>query len=93
VQSLVYSGNEWLSFKGLLPSKEAAKDPANWRMWPIAMVPVTLVGLGLATRVWNAKPKAAAAVPVAPKPPGEAGEDPALAATVPAVEASGSERK
>ncbi|MFO0761405.1 MAG: MFS transporter [Byssovorax sp.] len=46
---------------GLLPAKEAAKDPANWRVWPIAMLPLTVVGLFLATRVWNAKPKAGGA--------------------------------
>lgn len=95
-------------FKGLLPSKEAAKDPASWRMWPVAMLPVVVVGLVLATRVWNAKPKAAAAPPAQPNPAPtmEAGaamlaatgtdgagsgqdEDPALAATVAASEASG----
>jgi OPA family glycerol-3-phosphate transporter-like MFS transporter len=31
-------------------------DPANWWVWPAAMIPVALVGLFLATRVWNAKP-------------------------------------
>ena len=87
VQSLVYGGNELLSLKGLLPSKEAAKDPANWRSWPIAMVPVAIVGLVLATRVWNAKPKAAVAVPVAPSPDAGAAEDPALAATVAVTDA------
>ncbi|MCK6506013.1 MFS transporter [Myxococcota bacterium] len=32
-------------------------DPANWLGWPLAMVPLALVGLLLATRVWNATPK------------------------------------
>ena len=32
-------------------------DPANWQAWPIAMVPLALLGLLLATRIWSAKPK------------------------------------
>ena len=32
-------------------------DPANWLGWPVAMVPLALIGLLLATRIWNAKPK------------------------------------
>jgi MFS transporter, OPA family, glycerol-3-phosphate transporter len=32
-------------------------DPANWRPWPLAMVPMAAIGLILATRLWNAKPK------------------------------------
>lgn len=34
-----------------------ATDPSNWTWWPIAMVPMALIGAVLATRVWNAKPK------------------------------------
>lgn len=41
----------------LLPSGEAQKDPANWSMWPLVMIPLALVGLLLALRIWNAKPK------------------------------------
>jgi MFS transporter, OPA family, glycerol-3-phosphate transporter len=69
VQSILYGGKEgW--FTGLLPAKEAAKDPANWKKWPIAMLPVAVIGFILATRVWNAKPKSAvvAKAPV-PAPP------------------------
>lgn len=102
-QSAVYGGigsGDAPFLKGVLPSKEAAKDPANWRMWPIVMLPVALTGLVLATRVWNAKPRAAA--PPAqpdPAPTMEAGaaqivaagadaEDPALAATMAAPDAT-----
>ena len=35
----------------------AATDPANWKAWPLAMVPMALIGLILALRLWNAKPK------------------------------------
>ncbi|MFO0588265.1 MAG: MFS transporter [Polyangiaceae bacterium] len=82
-QSVVYGGfgpekAPW--FKGLLPGKEMSKDPANWRAWILAMLPVAVVGGLLATRVWNAKPKAAAPPP--PPVPGDLEEDPALAETV-----------
>ncbi|MDF1800157.1 MAG: MFS transporter [Planctomycetota bacterium] len=33
-----------------------ATDPDNWIAWPVAMVPLALLGLILATRVWSAKP-------------------------------------
>ncbi|MCP4292753.1 MAG: MFS transporter [bacterium] len=34
-----------------------ATDPANWKAWPLAMIPLAAIGLILATRLWNAKPK------------------------------------
>ena len=33
-----------------------AADPANWAVWPISMIPLALLGMLFATRVWNAKP-------------------------------------
>jgi OPA family glycerol-3-phosphate transporter-like MFS transporter len=46
----------------LLPSGPAAKDVSNWYSWPVAMIPVAVVGLALAASVYNAqvKPRAAA---------------------------------
>ena len=43
----------------LLPEKGSpeAADIANWKIWPYLMIPVAAVGLILAIRVWNAKPK------------------------------------
>jgi OPA family glycerol-3-phosphate transporter-like MFS transporter len=42
----------------ILPKEGAGADnPASWGNWPIAMLPVAIVGFVLATRVWNAKPK------------------------------------
>lgn len=41
----------------VLPKDAAAKVTDNWWAWPLVMVPAALVGLLLATRVWNAKPK------------------------------------
>ncbi|HTJ84770.1 MAG TPA: MFS transporter [Polyangiaceae bacterium] len=43
--------------KGILPDGDAQKVAANWRYWPLVMAPFALLGLLLATRVWNAKPK------------------------------------
>jgi OPA family glycerol-3-phosphate transporter-like MFS transporter len=62
-----------LTYGFLLPREEfdasgaligPVTDPAEWIWWPVAMVPMALIGLLLATRVWNAKPTVA----VAPKP-------------------------
>jgi OPA family glycerol-3-phosphate transporter-like MFS transporter len=36
-----------------------ATDPSNWLPWPIAMVPIALLGVILAARVWHARPQAA----------------------------------
>lgn len=40
-----------------LPTGDDAKLAANWTSWPVAMVPVAIVGLLLCLRVWNAKPR------------------------------------
>ncbi len=32
-------------------------DPKNWIAWPLAMIPFAALGLFLATRLWNARPK------------------------------------
>jgi len=63
IDGFVYlgTGAQSLLYARILPSGDAAKDPANWKQWPIAMIPVAIVGLGLATRLWNARPKPAAA--------------------------------
>jgi len=68
IDGFVYMGTAVmaLTYGFLLPSDaepEVAGDPANWISWPIAMVPVALIGFLLATRVWNAKPQ-----PKKPKP-------------------------
>ncbi len=34
-----------------------ATDPANWRAWPVVMIPVAAIGLVLALRLWHSKPQ------------------------------------
>ncbi|HJO26871.1 MAG: MFS transporter [Planctomycetes bacterium] len=69
IDGFVYLGTAIMSmtYAILLPQEEfdgAGKltgpvtEPDNWSAWPWAMVPITLLGLFLATRVWGAKPEA-----------------------------------
>ena len=59
IDGFVYAGTAVMSFTYaiLLPNGDAQAVVSNWNAWPIAMVPVAIIGLVLATRVWNAKPK------------------------------------
>jgi len=68
IDGFVYLGTAVMSFTYalVLPAEQLdaagkivgpATDPANWRPWPVAMIPMAAIGLILATRVWNAKPK------------------------------------
>jgi OPA family glycerol-3-phosphate transporter-like MFS transporter len=72
IDGFVYLGTGVMSFTYalLLPREEldaagqlvgAATDPGAWRAWPISMVPLALIGLVLAWRIRNAKPKSKAA--------------------------------
>ncbi|MFO0678361.1 MAG: MFS transporter [Polyangiaceae bacterium] len=65
IDGFVYLGtaSEAFVLKAVLPGKENGADKivANWWTWPAAILPVAIVGLLLATRVWNAKPTRAAA--------------------------------
>jgi OPA family glycerol-3-phosphate transporter-like MFS transporter len=75
IDGFVYLGTglQSILYGRILPSDPADKDPANWRQWPLAMLPVAVLGFFLATRVWNARPKAAAPPP-APTPQPAAAE-------------------
>jgi len=75
IDGAVYAGTalQSLLLGRILPSDDAAKDVQNWSSWPVALVPLSVAGLLLATRVWNAKPQskqapqpAAAAAPSSP---------------------------
>jgi OPA family glycerol-3-phosphate transporter-like MFS transporter len=59
IDGLVYLGTGTVSFilGKVLPEHGAAKIAANWKAWPIVILPATIVGFMLALRVWNAKPK------------------------------------
>jgi OPA family glycerol-3-phosphate transporter-like MFS transporter len=71
IDGFVYLGTGLMSITyGLLLPKDQindlgqkigpATDPSNWQAWPIAMIPLAVIGFVLALRLWNAKPKAAA---------------------------------
>ena len=68
IDGFVYLGTAVMSltYTIILPQEQldaagkivgAATDPGNWRAWPLAMIPLAVIGLVLALRVWNAKPK------------------------------------
>lgn len=62
IDGFVYLGTGLMSliYSVTLPEGPAEKVVAdNWISWPIAMIPMAIIGFFLATRIWNAKPKAA----------------------------------
>ncbi len=63
IDGCVYAGTglQAVILGKVLPDGEAAKDPANWAIWPVVMMPLAVLGLFLALRIWNAKPKSQAA--------------------------------
>ncbi len=77
IDGMVYLGTATQSilYGSILPQGDAAKDPANWGNWPVAMLPVAAFGLFLGARLWNAKP------PRKVTPPGTAAVNPLTAAS------------
>ncbi len=72
IDGFVYLGTAAMSFTyaAIMPREGldaagkiigAATDPANWKVWPVSMVPLALVGLLLAWRIRNAMPRPKAA--------------------------------
>lgn len=70
IDGFVYLGTGVMSliYGYLLPNEEFDTDgnftgpvtePENWSAWPISMIIVGVLGCFLASRLWNAKPKAA----------------------------------
>lgn len=45
----------------VLPRDAATKLATNWWTWPCAILPVAILGIYLASRLWNARPQKAAA--------------------------------
>jgi OPA family glycerol-3-phosphate transporter-like MFS transporter len=60
IDGAVYAGTALQSILlgSILPAGDVAKEPNNWGNWPLAMLPLSFLGLVLATRVWNARPQA-----------------------------------
>jgi len=83
IDGFVYAGTAFMAitYAIFLPSEELdpvtneivgpTTDPANWLPWPVAMIPMAVIGLLLATRVWNAKPQPKKVVAKAKKKPDE----------------------
>ena len=68
IDGFVYTGTAFMSglYMVMLPKDQLdtagnltgpATDPANWISWPVSMIPMSIIGLVLALKVWNAKPK------------------------------------
>jgi len=71
IDGFVYAGTAFMSglYAIILPEARleggklvgTATNPDNWLAWPLSMIPMALIGLVLARRVWNAKPKSSSA--------------------------------
>ena len=62
IDGFVYAGTGVMAlvYMFILPDDSnplVSGNPDEWIWWPVSMIPVALIGLVLATRVWNAKPK------------------------------------
>jgi MFS transporter, OPA family, glycerol-3-phosphate transporter len=59
IDGFVYLGTamQAVTYGYLLPEKgsPAGKDFSNWYAWPGAMLPMAIIGLFFATRIWNAR--------------------------------------
>ncbi len=58
IDGFVYlgTGTQAFYYARHLPSGAAEKVAENWAVWPRAMIPIALLGLGLCTMIWNARP-------------------------------------
>ncbi|MBJ6763318.1 MFS transporter [Myxococcaceae bacterium JPH2] len=81
IDGAVYAGTaiHALVYGAILPTGADMKVAANWMPWPVAMLPLAVVGLVLATRVWNAKPQPRSVPQLSPAPaagaPGRTGTE------------------
>ncbi|MBM4359163.1 MAG: MFS transporter [Deltaproteobacteria bacterium] len=59
IDGFVYlgTGTQAFLYAKTLPMGAAAKAASAWSIWPGAMIPVALIGLGLCTTIWNARPQ------------------------------------
>lgn len=58
VDGMVYLGTGLQSvvIGHITPVGEMAKDPSNWTMWPLFLMPFAIIGCFLAKRIWFALP-------------------------------------
>ncbi len=58
IDGFVYLGTAMQAgvLKSVLPSGLDQKAAGNWSTWPLAILPLAILGTLMATRVWNAKP-------------------------------------
>jgi OPA family glycerol-3-phosphate transporter-like MFS transporter len=72
IDGFVYLGTAFMSliYAIVLPKEQfdeaghlvgPVTEPSNWIGWPVAMVPMAVIGVILARKVWHAKPKKASA--------------------------------
>jgi MFS transporter, OPA family, glycerol-3-phosphate transporter len=59
IDGLVYMGQgfQYGTLGLLVPEGEAAAVPENWSAWPLGLLIMSVVGVGLASLIWNAKPQ------------------------------------
>lgn len=81
IDGFVYLGTamQAVTFGFLLPERgsPASKDFNNWYAWPGAMLPMALIGLFFATRIWNARAGKTPPTPTVTQPSPEPGVPPA----------------
>jgi OPA family glycerol-3-phosphate transporter-like MFS transporter len=63
IDGFVYAGTAVMSFTygAILPDQDHDDVVANWLPWPIAMIPVAIIGFVLARRLWHARPQSSRA--------------------------------
>src|SRR5438067_7356728 len=56
IDGFVYFGGAFQAFVygNVLPTGKDAADASNWRVWPLAMVPLAVIGLGLSLSIYKA---------------------------------------
>ncbi|RMH40885.1 MAG: MFS transporter [Deltaproteobacteria bacterium] len=59
VDGFVYLGTGLQAFLvgALAPTGAAQRDPSNWLIWPLALLPFAAAGLAMALRIWHALPR------------------------------------
>ncbi len=81
IDGFVYLGTamQAVTYGYLLPEKGsvAGKDFNNWYAWPGAMLPMAIIGLFFATRIWNARAGKTPPTPNVTQPSPEPGVPPA----------------